>query len=164
VDRNLVTVPIRFNFSADADLGNWKLTSIIRPYLVKGGLLITSRTAQATFPAGSLNITYTPCFGFGRGPVFPIPTSSDLPETMETEFSAVLSTKNTQQLVMFITFGLVGGLIAIAIIYNFACYSYKNRKMIPKIEETKGDHGTTNQREQEALLVTQTPPTYQTLA
>jgi len=169
VDGQTVTVPIHFNFSvADTDLGNWKLTSIIRPYLIKGGLVATSRTVQVTFPAGSQNITWIPCFGFGRGPILPVQASSPTaPETLETEFAAPAQQNQQQHFVMFFTFAIVGGLILLAIIYNLGCYTYKNRKSVIKIEETKQtnvENDTSGQREQDKLLVTQTPSTYQALA
>jgi len=131
VDGNVVNVTIYVNQSAvDNELANWKLTQMIKPYLVQGGLLITSRTVRIIFPPGSQNITYQPVFGFGPGPTLPVPAVVAGPGGMgELEAEVSSSTFNrTQHIITVATFATVCGLVTLAMCYNIGYYIWSNRQ------------------------------------
>jgi len=159
VDGVAVTVPVSFDYApADADMGNWKLTSIIKPYLVKGGLVTNSRTAFVVFPPGANNITYQPVLGFGRGPVVPIdPVEEE--ELLEAE-QAQMDRLHTQTII--IVSSSVGGVLVLTCLAVIWFMVWTKKRKQPKVEDINTDPQTA-QQEQDKLIITQNPSSYQTL-
>jgi len=131
---------------SDNDLGNWKLTQMIRPYLIKGGLSIVSRYALITFPAGANDIIYQPTFGFGSGPNVPDPEPEISPaeeQEIEREAEAAQTTKTIE-----ITGEVVGGVLGfltVALIGTFLIVKYARRKNSPSKKRTTTDEDVEGQ-------------------
>jgi len=117
----------------DNELGNWKLTSIIRPYLQKGGLVINSRTVKVNFPVGANDITWQPNFGFGEGPILPDPPApAEAPPSIEEEEAIAQEEAAAQvQEAITVTTSVIGALVgfaAIALIATFAFVKYRHKQ------------------------------------
>jgi len=164
VDGQNVEVPVAINTNpSDNDLGNWKLTSIIRPYLIKGGLSICSRYALVTFPAGAENITYQPSWGFGVGPVLPVENSpaQELESQEEQEREAEAQTAQTIEITTSVIGGVLG-FLALALCGTFFFVKYARRKS-QSIQRSTLNEDVEGIPATDKIIISGNPSAYQSL-